>query len=185
MNGSINAELEKLKDLVLDNKNKEFIIDILKKVLNIKFTDFKYKGIKSLRKITEYDFSVLNVVGNLENKEYEIYIKIIKGGEIKKSVFCCWSLLQEEYESILKGAKESRETQNRLDKISIKDEISEEYRNSVHVSLEGNISYSFEVNFIELENFMEKFEPKLQKYFNNLNLSNKDILLIMVRDIKR
>lgn len=182
MKGSINEELDKLKDIIQENK--EIVIEILRKTLNIKFTDYEYKGIKSLRKITEYDFSVINIVGNLENKKYEIYIKVIKGGEIKKSVFCCWSLLQEEYEGIFSNAKDSQKKQNRLDKLSIKEEISEDYKNSVHVALEGNNRYNFELNFIELEKFVEKYELSFQENFNHFSFSNKDILLIMVKDFE-
>lgn len=183
MKSSIDDELERLKNFTINIKNRSIIIEMMEKILDLKLTDFKFKGKKSLKKITEYDFSVLDFVGNIENKKYEFYIKIIKGGEIKKSVFCCWSLLQEEYESSLKETKDSLKTIQELDKISIRDEINQDYKNSVQISLEGNISYHFEVNFIELEKFVERFEPKLLQAFNQLKISNKDILLIMVREL--
>lgn len=182
MKSSVNDELEKLKNVVLDKKNKEIVIKMLKDILNIKLTDFKFNGVKSLKKITEYDFSVLNIVGDLENKKYDFYIKIIKRGEIKKSVFCCWSLIQEEYENILKNTKETKSKLNRVDKVSIKEEKNEEYKNSVNIALEGSTSYNFEVNFIELEKFMEKFETRLLEKFKKLEFNDKDILLIMVKD---
>ena len=185
MANSVKDEIDKLDLIVKDKKNKEIVIDILNKLSNIKLIDFKYQGRKRLNKISEYDFSVLKIVGKTKNKEYEFYIRIIKGGEIKKSVFCCWSLLQEEYENDLKRTKESQEIQDRVDKVSIKDNLNQEYKNSVYLALKGDISYNFEVNFIELEKFLEKFEPKLIENLGNINLSDKDILLIMVKDIQK
>ena len=185
MASSINEELDKLRLIIENKKNKEIVIDILNKALNIELTDFKYQGIKALQKISEYDFSVLKIVGKVKNTEYEFYIKIIKGGEIKKSVFCCWSLLQEEYENNLEKTKEWKKIQNRIDKVSIKDNLNQEYKNSIHLALEGDFSYNFEVNFIELEKFLEKFEPELIKNVRNLNFSNKDILLVMVMEEKK
>ena len=183
MASSINKELDKIRLIIENRKNKEIVIDILNKALNIKITDFKYQGIKALQKISEYDFSVLKVVGKVENSEYEFYIKIIKGGEIKKSVFCCWSLLQEEYEKKAEKTKEFQKIKNKIDKVSIKDDLNQEYKNSVHLALEGDLSYNFEVYFIELEKFIEKFEPKLIDNIRNFKLSNKDILLVMVRKV--
>lgn len=185
MNSSIDGELDRLKSFILDTKNKKIVIKILEKILKIKFTDFKFQEVKTLKRISEYDFSVLNFVGNIEEREFEFYIKIIKGGEIKKSVFCCWSLLQEEYEMFLKETKDSLKIDNKLDKVSIKEEVGEEYKNSVQVIFKGNICYNFEVNFIELERFVEKFEPKLIRKFKNLNLASEDILLIMVKDFDK
>lgn len=183
MKSSIDDELEKLKRVITNRKNKKIIIEILEKMLDLKLTDFKFKDKKTLKKITGYDFSVLDFVGNIESKDFEFYIKIIKGGEIKKSVFCCWSLLQEEYESPLKGTNDALTTTKELDKISIREEINKDYKNSVQISLEGNINYSFEVNFIELESFVKSFDPKLLQTFNQLKIGNKDILLIMVREL--
>lgn len=184
MKSSIDDELDNLRIIVTDRKNKRIIKEIIEKILDLKLADFSFKGKKSLKKISEYDFSVLDFVGNIENKKFEFYVKIIKGGEIKKSVFCCWSLLQEEYEDSIKETKDSLNTIKELDKVSIREEINKDYKNSVQISLEGNISYHFEVNFIELEKFIEKFELKSLKNLNQIKISNKDILLIMVMELK-
>ena len=77
MTSSINEKLDKLRLIIQNRKNKEIVIDILNKALNIKLTDFKYQGIKALQKISEYDFSVLKIVGKVKNKEYEFYIKTV------------------------------------------------------------------------------------------------------------
>ncbi len=183
MTSSINEKLDKLRLIIQNRKNKEIVIDILNKALNIKLTDFKYQGIKALQKISEYDFSVLKIVGKVKNKEYEFYIKTIKGGEIKKSVFCWWSLLQEEYEKNLSNTKECKKIQNKVNKVLIKEDLNLEYKNSVHLALEGDFSYNFEVNFIELKKFLEKFEPELINKIGILNLCSNDILLVIVRKV--
>ena len=44
MASSINEELDKLRLIIENKKNKEIVIDILNKALNIELTDFKYQG---------------------------------------------------------------------------------------------------------------------------------------------
>ena len=179
---SINEELDKIKNIIGNEENKEFVIQFINKLLNIKLTDFKYEGIITLKKIVEYDFSVLKIIGNFKNKEYELYIRIIKGGEIKKSVFCCWSLLEEENSAYIQSTNDNKMFYDNMQKVLIKDNIDKKYHNKVYIALKGDISYNFEVNFIELEKIKKFFDPKSIEDVGGINLRSKDILLIMVRD---
>lgn len=184
MKSSINGELERFKNVLIDDRNKEIVIGILRKALGINITDFRFNELKTLKKITEYDFSVLKFVGSMECKEFEFYIKLIKGGEIKQSVFCCWSLLQEEYESCSKDTEETNILSGKLDKVLIKEDKNEKYTKSVQITLERNINYTFNVNFIELEKFIEKFEPNLLQGVQRIKLSDKDIMLVLIKNMK-
>ena len=108
---------------------------------------------------------------------YNIYIKTIKGGEIKKSVFCCWSLLQEEYEYILENQKDTID-EKIINKVLIKDKSNQKYRKKVSLKTEGDIGLNFEVNFIELEDFLKIIKLRFKEELKNIN--KKEILLIMV-----
>ena len=174
MKGSINKELERI---ISNEKHKEEITEILEKTINIKLTDYKYKGIIYLKRIIEYDFSIIKLVGMSEGEIYNIYIKTIKGGEIKKSVFCCWSLLQEEYEYILENQKDTID-EKIINKVLIKDKSNQKYRKKVSLKTEGDIGLNFEVNFIELEDFLKIIKLRFKEELKNIN--KKEILLIMV-----
>lgn len=183
MNGSINKELEILKKIILNQKNKKNIIRIIRKATEVKVSDFEYKDIIYLKRIIEYDFSIIKLVGKNNGEIYNFYIKIVKGGEIKKSVFCCWSLLQEEYKKVFEKHDDTIDVL-RVNKVSIKDNSNQNYRKIISLKVEGNISFNFEVNFIELETFLKDYEVGAIEELNNVNISNKDILLIMVKKEK-
>ena len=75
-------ELDKfilLNTIIKDEENK---IEVLRmfKLLNINLIDFTYKGIKNLREISEYDFSLLEIKGKTEKINFEIYLKNIRVG---------------------------------------------------------------------------------------------------------
>lgn len=175
----VNERFNALKLILEDIKNKEMVIELLNTILDIDLKNIEYKGVKKLEKISEYDFSLLKVVGKTNNKDLEFYIRIIRGGEIKKSVFCCWSLLHEEYES-----KVSNNTKNKIvDKVAIKEKRNDSCKNSVYLAVDGNVNYNFEVEFIKLQQSIEQNKLKLDKWLKYISLDQKDILLIMVKDI--
>lgn len=184
MKSSINKELEMQKKIILNEKNKTALMEILKAAIDVKLTDFKFEGIIYLKRIIEYDFSVIKLVGINKEEVYNFYIKIIKGGEIKKSVFCCWSLLQEEYEDTFENEEETIDKFIKVDKVSIRDNSSQKYKKKVSLKSEGNVNFNFEVNFIELEEFLGKFEFELIRKQEKISISKKDIMLIMVTKSK-
>ena len=175
----VNERFNALKLIIEDIKNKKMVIELLNILLNVELKNFEYKGIKKLEKISEYDFSLLKLVGKTDNKEFEIYTRIIRGGEIKKSVFCCWSLLQEEYEAQMPNNSKNKI----IDKVTIKEKRNEAYKNSVCLAQESHINYDFEVNFINFIKLIKQNNPILNKWIEYINLDEKDILLIMVKDI--
>lgn len=184
MKSSINKELDILEKIINNHRNKTNIIEMLDKALNIKLSDFKYKGIIYLKRIIEYDFSIIKIVGIYKDEIFNFYIKIIKGGEIKKSVFCCWSLLQEEYEDTFKNQKDTFQ-ELIVNKVTIKDNSCKKFRKSVSLKTEGDICFNFEVNFIELKGFLEKFQIEFIEELKNFNIINNGIILIMVTKEKR
>jgi len=171
-------ELDKfilLNTIIKDEENK---IEVLRmfKLLNINLIDFTYKGIKNLREISEYDFSLLEIKGKTEKINFEIYLKNIRGGEIKKSVFCCASLLKNEYDKIVKKNKEEKA----LNKILIKEDNNEKYQKIIYFNSKEEKDYIFEINLVNIKKFLEHAKPKFMKN-KSKRLDEKDILLIMIK----
>ena len=183
MKYSINEQLDKISFLIKNIENKEIVIILLNEMLNIKLIDFKYQGIRKLKKLLEYDFYVIKILCETKSKKLEVYIRIIRGGEIKKSVFCCWSLLQEEYENKIKRTNDFKRIQNKINKVSIKEKTIKDYNNSISLALKGDINYNFEVNFIELDKFLKKYRSEFMDKLSTIRLNDKDILLLMVKYI--
>ena len=78
--------------------NKNDLINLLTKILKISITNIDFIKTEEFDTIDEYEFSIVLTKVTYENgKKEEIYLKMIKGGKIKESIFCFWSLLYEEY----------------------------------------------------------------------------------------
>ena len=71
---------------------------LLEKIFKKIIVEIRIEGVEHFDSIVEYDFSLIkaNIVYR-DNKEDELYIRIIKGGKIKESIFCFWSFLYEDY----------------------------------------------------------------------------------------
>lgn len=171
-------ELDKfilLNTIIKDKKNK---IEVLKmfNLLNINLIDFTYKRIKNLKEFSGYDFPLLELIGKKEKINFEIYLKNIRGGEIKKSVFCCASLLEYEYDKIIKENKNEKV----LNRILIKENKNEKYQKIIYFNPVEEKDYIFEINLVNIKKFLEHAKPKFMK--NELKkLDEKDILLIMIK----
>ena len=85
--------------IILSEKN---IKRILEKIFKKEIIEIKIEGIEHFESIIEYNFSLIkaNIVYKGNDKE-ELYLRIIKGGKIKESIFCFWSFLYEEYKKKL------------------------------------------------------------------------------------
>ena len=81
-----------------NEETKERIIDFFDEIINIKFKNIIFGGIEEFQSIAEYDFYLLNFIGiTYENESEEFFIKKIKKGKIKESLFCICDLLYEKY----------------------------------------------------------------------------------------
>ena len=103
--------------MIQNNDDKELIIHLLNKTMNIEIKELIFKKIEKFKGIEEYDFYLINLTGiTKEGKEQEIFIKNIKKGKIKESLFCICDLAYEKY---FDYKKNSKEYSRRLKKISI------------------------------------------------------------------
>lgn len=151
--------------------NREEIITLIKCLLNEKIKDFKYIGPLKFNSIMEYEFSLIKIRIILENdKQKELYIKMIKGGKVKESIFCYWSLLHEL--NIDKAFPK---------KVTISEKRIEENNKDVILNFNHEFDYSTEIKLIKLKDFIiEKSvtDPILKKLLNYLENNDKDILFL-------
>ena len=149
-NNKYNVFKNVLEDL---KKNKQNIQELLERIMNKPITDIKFLGIENFDSIIEYKFSLSKIILIYkDNSKEQIYIKIIKAGKIKESIFCYWSLIYEEYYK-----KNEEKSNNNIHKKTIisQNTINE---NDINITLksENTLDYSAEINLVELYNFAEK-----------------------------
>ena len=84
-------DTKKLVSVLKDTDRKEKIISLFEELLNKKIKDYNYISIETFNSIIEYDFSLVEVeIFFLTGEKKTIYIRMIKGGMIKESIFCYW-----------------------------------------------------------------------------------------------
>lgn len=151
--------------------NKEEIIALIKCLLNEDIKDFQYMGPLKFNSIMEYGFSLIKIRIVLESgKKKELYIKMIKGGKVKESIFCYWSLLHElNMDRVFPK------------KVTISEKQIEENNKDVILNFNHEFDYSTEIKLIKLKDFIiEKSvkNPNLKKLLNYLENNDKDILFL-------
>ena len=106
------------------------------------------------------------------NEEKDVYIRIIKEGKIKESIFCYWSLLYDKF-----NKKEKRD----FEEVKIKEKVIENDKKSIILQTEKDYSYNTEINLIELKKFIvEKLKEngKLVKLLKYLDKIDNEILFL-------
>lgn len=164
-----------LSKCILDemNNNKKDLLALLESVLKNKLADIEISGNETYENIIEYNFSLIKAVVKYENgKKEEIYLKMIRGGKIKESIFCYWSIL---YDEFLKNTK--READKKLQKAIITQITSEESFSSLLLTLNTKLNYYAEISLIELKRFLEE-KNIYRRWCSNLEITNGDILFI-------
>lgn len=153
--------------------NKKYIIKLLEKIFKKEILDINFHGTEEFNDIIEYNFSLLkaNIIYKY-GEEDELYLKMIKGGKIKESIFCYWSLL---YDEFLKINKDSQE--NTLNRAIITQITSDESKSSLLLTLNSKLNYCAEINLVELNNFIEKNKCK-ERWLSDLEIKKDDILFI-------
>lgn len=98
---------------------------------------------------------------------------MIKGGMIKESIFCYWSLLYEEYLNYNKNKVPH--------KVFITEKLIQQNRKNIVLTMDKELNYCTEIYLVEIKKFLEektkeynKFK-ELSNYFNN---NDKDILFL-------
>lgn len=152
--------------------SKENIKKLLEVILEKEIININIEGIEHFENIIEYDFSLLKakIKYRDDNKE-EVYLRLIKGGKIKESIFCFWSILYEEY---LQERK--KDTENAIQKAIITQIISKESISSLVLTIDSKLNYCAEINLVELKKFLEKNQK--ERWLGSLEINDNDILFI-------
>ena len=153
--------------------SKKQIIQLLQDVFKHSIVDIKFEDIKNFDTITEYDFSVTKIkVFYKDGIKEEIYLKMIKGGKIKETIFCYWSLL---YEEFLKSEK--RKNNDIAKKAIITQVTSDKSSSCIVLTLNAELNYCAEINLIELNEFCKKYSF-YEGWVKSLGVKDEDILFI-------
>lgn len=152
--------------------SKENIKKLLEAILEKEIININIEEIEHFENIIEYDFSLLKakIKYRDDNKE-EVYLRLIKGGKIKESIFCFWSILYEEY---LQERK--KDTENAIQKAIITQIISKESISSLVLTIDSKLNYCAEINLVELKKFLEKNQK--ERWLGSLEINDNDILFI-------
>ena len=128
------------------------IIKLLEQILKSSIKDIEFEGTEEFNDVTKYDFSLskAKVIYHTGKKD-EIFLKMIKGGKIKESIFCYWSLL---YDEFLKSNQNNEE--DVVKKAIITQITSDEASSSLLLTLNAKLNYCAEINLVELRNFFQK-----------------------------
>lgn len=165
-------------------ETKDILIDFLEEVINIKFKQIIFNGIEEFKSIAEYDFYLLNFIGITDkNIKKEFFIKKIKKGKIKESLFCICDLAYDRFFD-----NDFRNNSEKPKKITILEKEEKiQYINKVTVNLfKGSLSnrqVSLEINFIDgiylIEQNKKNKKKGLRKY---IEINSKEILIIGVKN---
>ena len=148
--------------------SKENIKKLLEKIFKKEIIEINIEGIEHFESIIEYNFSLTKVnVTYKNNQKDELFLRIIKGGKIKESIFCYWSYLYEEY---LKNKK--IENENTIQKSIITQIESPRNISNLLLTIDSKLNYCAEISLVELKNYCEK-----ERWVGGLEINN-NILFI-------
>lgn len=188
-----NENLNTLKDIIIDKKNKPMITDLVTKVIGLEIKDIEFDSIKKFENISEYQFSIIKTKCDIElENKVDIYFKVIKKDKIKESIFCYWCLL---YEQALREKQDELTLSTIINKVVISEIGMERYKNSVFLEIKDNkldiLKNGTEIHFIDFIKYIEKHkdeENHLEEWLKYIDKDNEDILMIGVvlnKDIGR
>lgn len=152
--------------------SKDDIKALLEKILKKEIIEIDIEGIEHFENIIEYEFSLLKAkILYKDGEREEVYLRLIKGGKIKESIFCFWSILYEEY---LQNREKNSE--NAIQKAIITQILAEENISSLLLTIDSKLNYCAEVSLVELKKFLEKDQK--ERWLGSLEINNNDILFI-------
>lgn len=170
----------------MNSEDKNIFKNVLNQVVNLKIKEIEYDKNLQLSNASEYEFELVKGKIILEDdKEVEMYLKIIKNNKIKESIFCYWCTIYEE--ELFK----SNEIESVINKVLITELDKTKYKETIFLAIENNttpiLETGTEVNFLEVSNYIEEMKneknqfEKLDKYFEDCN----DYVLMIGMKIKR
>lgn len=148
--------------------SKENIKKILEKIFKKEIIEINIEGIEHFESIIEYNFSLTKVnITYKNNQEDELFLRIIKGGKIKESIFCYWSYLYEDY---LKNKKV--ENENTIQKAIITQIESPRNISSLLLTIDSKLNYCAEISLVELKKYFEK-----ERWVGGLEINNSILFI--------
>ena len=183
-NSSYDLSMNIIKTLQ-DNDIKNILIKFINKVTDLELKDIIFSGIERFKSIVEYDFYIINLVGIIgKNKTKNMFIKIIKKGKIKESLFCICDLAYEKYFNVYKAPKEKV---IKSKKITIFEDESTKHFNKVVVNLvEPNLNkkkLNIEIYFIEISKILEQTNNIKKKGWEKyIDINPMDIIIVGVKN---
>ena len=153
------------------------ISNLLNETIGLKIKEISFETIEKYQGILEYDFYLINLkVITEDEKKQSIFIKSIKQGKIKESLFCKWDLAYEKY---------YKNNSKKLEKISILE--TNENKKDIHkvsVKLFGDnlkrVKTDMEIYFIEMSKFLEN--KNIKERIGNIEINPKDMIIIGVNN---
>ena len=157
-------------------ENKKESICFLNDILKLSIADIEFVRIEHFETILEYRFSLLKIKLKYKtNEEKEIYLRSIKAGKIKESVFCFWALLCEELN------KNNTKNDKKIYRKSIITQTKTEENISRIVLTLNNFNYSAEINLVELKKYFIENNEK-GRWLKDLEINSEDILFIGMKN---
>lgn len=167
--------------------DKDIFKDVLNQVLKLGIKDLIYDKNIQLSNATEYEFELVKckAILNDDDKEVDVYLKMIKNNKIKESIFCYWCTIYEE--ELLK----TKEMEYIINKVLISELEKTKYKKRIFLTIENNetkiLETGSEINFIEIINYIKEMQNneneyyKLEQYFGE---DCSDILLVGIKNKK-
>lgn len=154
----------------MNNEDKEVLKKVLNQELDLGIKEIKYDKNLQLSNAAEYEFELVKCKIILDdNKEVEMYLKMIKNNKIKESIFCYWCTIYEE--ELFK----TNDVESVINKVLITELDKTKYKETIFLTIENNktqiLETGTEVNFIEISKYIEEMKneqnhfEKLDKYF--------------------
>ena len=157
----------------------------LSRIIQIDLKDIIFTGIEKFKTIVEYDFYLVHFIGiTTKNLKQQIFIKSIKKGKIKESLFCICDLFYEKYLSQNNYLEKNFKKPKKITILENKENSEQE--NKVLVNLfEENLNQekiSIEIYFIEISKLMEQYKNKWKGWKKYIDLNQNDILVVGIKN---
>ncbi len=149
------------------------MIKYLNKIINTNLEKLEFENIEKYHGVSEYEFYLINFNGiNKNGEKQRIFIRSIKQGKIKESLFCICDLAYEKYLKKLKkiSISETNEKSKNINKVSVK--LFEDDLNRVKANME--------IYFIEMSKNFSK--QKIRERIEEIEIDQNDIIIIGVEN---
>ena len=162
---------------------KNTFIDLLEHFLDFKVKDIIFNGIEEFKSIAEYDFYIINfILITQNNQKKEIFVRKIKKGKIKESLFCICDLAYNKYFNNI--SKEDGKNLRRIAIIEEKEKINNINRVFVNLSQDtlNKDGADIQINFIEMFDVIEQIKNKNERRKEYIEINRNDIIIIGVKN---